>query len=189
MSDSLARARLARAASRLVLMTDDSRLPDPLAAARALPRGSLVIARSRTELEPLARALLELAHIRVLVAGDAALAVRLKAYGVHLPEARAQEAAHWRARFPHLFITAAAHSLRALARDHVDAFLLSPVFPTESHPGAQSLTPVRASLIARQTRVPVYALGGIEARNVTRLSGFAGVAAIGALKAQSGEKR
>ena len=31
----------------LVLMTDDERLPDPLAAARLLPRGSMVIVRAR----------------------------------------------------------------------------------------------------------------------------------------------
>ena len=181
MSDRLQRARLARAAGRLVLITDDARLPDPLAAARALPKGSIVIARSRTRLEALARALLK-EGCTVLVAGDGALAAKLGAHGIHLPEARAGEAAHWRARHPDMFITAAAHSPRALMRGHVDAFLLSPVFPTESHPGRAALGPVRANLIARQTRVPVYALGGVTARDAARLHGFAGIAAIGALK-------
>ena len=40
---------------------------------------------------------------------------------------------------------------------------------------------MRANLIARAARMPVYALGGIEPRNAALLSGFAGIAAIGAL--------
>jgi thiamine-phosphate pyrophosphorylase len=164
----------------LVLMTDDARLPDPLAAARALPKGSMVVARSRAELEPLVRALLK-ARCTVLVAGNPLLAARLGAHGIHLPQARAGEAARWRARFPDMLITTAAHSLRALAREHVDAFFLSPVFETASHPGRAALGALRANMIARQVRVPVYALGGIDARNAARLSGFSGIAAIGAL--------
>jgi thiamine-phosphate pyrophosphorylase len=179
-SDSLARARLARAAGCLVLMTDDVRLADPLAAARALPRGSMVVVRSRTRLEPLGRALLKMG-CTVLIAGDPLLAARLGAHGFHLPQARAGEAAYWRARFADMVITASAHSLRALSRDHVDAIFLSPVFATESHPERTPLTAVRANLMARQARVPVYALGGIDARNAARLSGFSGIAAIGAL--------
>lgn len=181
MSDSLARARLARAAGRLVLMTDDARLADPLAAAQALPRGSVVVVRSRTRLEPLARALLK-TQCTVLIAGDPLLAVRLGAHGFHLPQARAGEAAYWRARFPSMVITASAHSLRALSCRHVDAIFLSPVFATKSHPDRAALTAVRANLMARQVDVPVYALGGVDARNVRRLHGFAGIAAIGALK-------
>lgn len=185
MSDSLARATLARAAGqaggRLVLMTDDARLADPLGAARALPKGSMVVVRSRGDPTPLARALLKLRHVTVLVAGDPLLAVRLGAHGIHLPEARAHEAGHWRARFPHMLVTSAAHSLRALMLSRGDAVFLSPVFPTKSHPGRPALSAARANLMARQALKPVYALGGIDAVNVKRLSGFAGIAAIGAL--------
>lgn len=162
-------------------MTDEARLPDPLAAARALPRGSIVVVRSRTDPAPLARAMLKLRHVVVLIAGDPELASRLGADGAHLPEARAGEAAHWRARFASMIITASAHSLRALGAAHVDAVFLSPVFPSKSHPGRKALTPARANLIARQARVPVYALGGIDANNAGLLHGFAGIAAIGAL--------
>lgn len=181
MSDSLARARLARAAAKLVLMTDDARLPDPLDAARALPRGSLVIVRSKADPAPLARALLKLRRVAVIVAGDPLLAAQLGADGFHLPEARAREIAYWRARLPALFVTTSAHSLHALMHARADAVLLSPVFPTESHPGRAALGAVRANLMARHARMPVYALGGIDARNARRLFGFAGIAAIGAL--------
>jgi len=63
----------------------------------------------------------------------------------------------------------------------VDAVFLSPVFATRSHPERTSLTPVRANLAAKQMRKPLYALGGIDARNAALLHGFAGLAAIGAL--------
>ncbi len=200
MSDSLMRRRLARAAARLavharhalpplVLFTDDDRLADPLAAARALPRGSMVVVRSRdgARRAALARAMIDLARSRaliVLVAGDGALAAASGADGVHLPEARLGEAAAWRARRRFL-ITASVHSLAGLAKaKSVDAVFLSPVFPTASHPGRAALTAVRANAIARGARVPVYALGGIEAGNAGLLSGFAGIAAISALDVQ-----
>lgn len=199
MSDSLARARLARAAAQfgqpalpsLVLVTDDERLPDPLAAANALPRGSAVLVRARDAARraDLSRAMLNLAHrkgLAVLVADDPALAIKLGADGLHLPEIRMCEAAHWRARYPALMITAAAHSFSAILRARlmpVDAIFLSPVFATRSHPTRTSLTALRANTLARAIGKPVYALGGIEARNATLLSrdAFSGIAAIGAL--------
>jgi thiamine-phosphate pyrophosphorylase len=171
----------------LVLMTDDERLSDPCAAAALLPRGSMVIVRARVAarraalvltLAPIAR----LRGLILLVAGD----MLPGADGIHLSEARTSEAPHWRARFAHAVITASAHSPAALARAQtfgVDAVFLSAIFATQSHPGRAALTPLRAGLMARQMRLPVYALGGIESRNGQRLAGmaFTGLAAIGAL--------
>jgi thiamine-phosphate pyrophosphorylase len=162
----------------LVLFTDDSDR-DWLTAARRLPRGSIVVLRGAhraallDELRPL--------PLRLLVADDPHLAA--EADGLHLPEKRAGEAAHWRVRHPGWIITASAHSLRALMHSHhVDAVFLSPVFPTASHPGAAALTPVRAAFIAAHAQVPVYALGGVDARSAARLApSFSGIAAITAL--------
>ena len=169
----------------LVLMTDDDRLPDPLSAAAALPRGSMVIVRARDAVRraELAHALLALSRRRdlfVLIAADPALAASLGADGLHLPQARAREASHWRALHPSWIITAAMHAPRA-TQAAVDLLFLSPVFPTRSHPDRAALGAARANLIARASCVPVYALGGIDSRNATLLSGFAGIAAIGAL--------
>ncbi len=61
---------------------------------------------------------------------------------------------------------ATAHDLAELglaARLGADAALLSPVFPTRSHPGGATLGPVRFRLLARQSRLPVIALGGMSA--------------------------
>jgi thiamine-phosphate pyrophosphorylase len=203
-SDSLARRGLARAAARLnaqgrhagripslILMTDDRRLEDPSAAACLLPRGSAVIVRSRSgpQRAQLAAEFIALARHRsliVLVADDPQLAGQCGADGLHLPESRAREALHWRAQCPRWLITAAVHSLRAaMHAQGADAVLLSPIFPTESHPGRPSLAPARANTIARRLTLPVYALGGVDWRNAKLIAGrnYAGIAAIAGLKA------
>lgn len=163
-------------------MTDDERLADPVRAARALPKGSLVIIRARDakRRRALADALSAKTNgLILLAAADPVLADEL--HGLHLPEACAREAAHWRALRPHWVITVAAHSAHALHMAYADAALLSPVFPTRSHPGAPALTPARARLMARHAPLPVLALGGINDRNAALLSGFSGIAAIGGL--------
>ncbi len=200
MASELNRAKLARAARALngrcgrpdlpalILMTDQTRVPDPVAAARTLPRGSAVILRHT---DAKARASLALALIGVararglilLIAGDAQLAADIGAHGLHLPEARVREAAHWRAVKPSWLITAATHSERALATAGVagaDAALLAPVFPTSSHPDRESLGLLRTRLIAARAGLPVYALGGVNAETIVRLAdaNFAGIAAI-----------
>lgn len=61
---------------------------------------------------------------------------------------------------------ATAHDLGELGlamRLGADAALLSPVYPTRSHPGGAVLGPVRFRLLARQARLPVIALGGMHA--------------------------
>ncbi len=63
----------------------------------------------------------------------------------------------------------------------LDAVFLSPVFPTGSHPERSALSAMRANAVARALTVPVYALGGIDARKAALLRGFIGIAAIGAL--------
>jgi thiamine-phosphate pyrophosphorylase len=165
----------------LVLMTDD-RKADWGAAASRLPSGSVVVVRARDAKarRALAESLSGLAT--VLIADDPDLAAEL-GDGLHLPQARMREAFHWRMRHPDWIITSSAHSLGALMHaHHLDAVFLSPVFATASHRDVTPLTPVRAALIAAQASVPVYALGGITARNARLLApSFSGIAAITAL--------
>lgn len=173
----------------LLLLTDARRLPDPAGAAAHLPRGSAVILRDydMAERAQLAGRLAYVARrrgLKLLIAGDAHLAIRVGAAGIHLPEARAGEARRWRHRRQWL-ITVAAHSREALqhgAMCGADAALLSPVFPTASHPDRQPLGAEQFNLLAAEATLPVYALGGIDRHNAVRLlSGrAAGIAAIGA---------
>ena len=65
-----------------------------------------------------------------------------------------------------------AHSLHEIGmaqRLRADAVLLSPVFPTRSHPGTNVLGPVRFRLLARHAQVPVIALGGVNAHRARGL--------------------
>lgn len=166
-------------------MSDDSH--DVLAAAKALRTPSLIILRARDDERraALAKQLIALPH-RLLIAGDARLAAAYGAAGLHLPEVRAAEAPHWRARHPGWIITTAAHSLGGLLRAGTfgaDAVFLSPVFATASHPGRRALGAARAALMAAEASLPVYALGGIDARKAALLlqTRFQGLAAINAL--------
>lgn len=203
MPDTLERRILARAALRLnarsgyrnlpalIFLTDDERVPDPLLAIAALPCNSLVIVRARDghRRREIARAAARIAQRRGLwlsIAGDAALAAETAADGLHLAEADTQKAPHHLSTHRGWFITAAAHSARAVWRAQtagVHAVLLSPVFATQSHPGRPPLGLGRLGAIARASRIPVYAMGGITAENVDRLKHIplAGIAAIGAL--------
>jgi len=172
---------------RLWLFSDPARLPDPCAAAARLPPGAAVVARG---LEPaVLAALAALARrrrLRLLVAGEGRLALRHGA-GLHLPDRYG--ARHLlpflRARRRGLLLSAAAHGRAGLARGRrlsADAVILSPVFPTASHPGAPVLGPFRWAALARRAGRPVLALGGLDAAGAARLPRrAAGVAAITAL--------
>jgi len=175
----------------LILMTDEERLADPLPAVAALPPGSAVIVRHYGDpgREELARRVVAAARprgVRVLIAGDAALAATVGADGLHLPEAMAALGpGPWRGwRRPRWLVTASAHSPTALRRAALagaDAALLAPVFPTVSHPRRPPIGGLRFALWCRQSPLPVYALGGVTAATARRLraSGAAGFAGIG----------
>ncbi len=175
----------------LWFMTDRDRVADPLTAAARLPKGAGVVLRDydapgRAALAAALAALCRRAGLVLLVAGDERLAAASGADGVHLPQWRAGDAAGIRRRHPSWLVTAAAHDARAIrraARAGADAVFVSPVFSTASHPGAPHLGSVRFAALVRTARVPVYALGGVDAGAAGRLraSGMAGVAAIGGI--------
>ena len=178
----------------LAFMTDE-RVTDPAAVIRALPRyGPARIAvifrhyntpdRTRLALA-LAKATREEGHL-FLVAGDAGLAMRTRADGLHLPEWQLPAADGLRAAHPGLILSVACHSEKALVaadRAGVDCVFLSPVFATKSHPGAPHLGRTRFSQLAHGTGIPVLALGGIDQYTAVSITGSAasGIGAINAL--------
>jgi len=179
-----------RTVPRLLLVSDPLRLPDPAAAAARLPPGAGLLLRpyrGSAGAEALAR-LCRRHRLLLLVAADWRLAARLGADGLHLPEGVARHgllapALGW-VRRHHRLLTVAAHGPAALARAGrlgADAALLSPVFPTRSHPGAATLGPLRLGLWRRYPGPVRLALGGVTAATVRRLPPGAvnGIAAIG----------
>lgn len=80
---------------------------------------------------------------------------------------------------------ATAHDLHEIGRANrcgAQAVLLSPVYPTRSHPGAPTLGRIRLLLLAQRARMPVIALGGMTAQKFGGL-GVHGWAAIDGLAA------
>lgn len=132
-------------------------------AIKRLPRGSGFVFRHyhlqegarRARFDRLAR-LARARGIAVVLAGSAAQARRWGADGSY--------GAHRNATL------ATAHSLRELRRaSRAAAVLLSPVFPTRSHPGGKVLGPLRFRLLAAWAPVPVIALGGLNTRTARGL--------------------
>ena len=131
----------------------------------ALPRGSGLIYRhyhlDGAERYARFKALQRIARARghVVVLADSALTAReWGADGVYGSP---------RSLYPRrrgLLHLSTAHNLAELAlaaRLGANAALLSPVFPTRSHPGGTVLGGVRFRLLARQSKLPVIALGGM----------------------------
>jgi len=175
---------------RLLLLSDPRRLPDPRPVAAGLPRGAAVLARglSPAVLPALAR-LCRARGLVLLVSGDGRAALASGA-GLHVPDR-----APTRGLLPVLLrrrgagrgvaLACAAHGRAGLARARrlgADWVLLSPAFPTASHPGAPALGPLRWAGLARAARRPAVALGGITPASARRLPprAAAGLAAIGA---------
>lgn len=178
---------------RLWFLTDRGRVPDSAAVIARLPRGSGVIFRDyeydgRRELAAELAALARAGGHSFLVAGDPLLAEAVGADGFHAPQwqLEAGDLRGLRVSCPHWFITAACHDAETLARAAgagADAGLVSPVFATNSHPGAPVLGVAGLRRMMAGARLPVIALGGIDGGTVDGLKGLpiAGIAAIGAL--------
>lgn len=171
-----------------IYMTDSSR-SNPEKVIPKLPRHSIVILRDYNHpdrtlyISALATLARKCGHM-VFVAGAPALAARLGADGIHLPEYMLPKLAGIKKRYPHLFLSVATHnytSIIAANRGRADAALLSPLFITASHDGMRPLGLIRARLLKNNTLgLKTYALGGIKQSDIPALTsskfyGFAGI--------------
>jgi len=178
----------------LWLFTDTKRLPDPRPAAQRLPAGiSGIVFRhdehpDRVSIGRDLRRICRQRRLALVVAGDARLAAALGA-GIHLrggfrPAIGGSVSGRFGRGRRSSLITSSAHDpiqLRRAFRNGANLVFLSPAFPTASHPGEPALGAIRWTAMARRSRVPVIALGGIDGATVGRLHGCAGIAAISGL--------
>ncbi|MEJ7927020.1 thiamine phosphate synthase [Sphingobium sp. AN641] len=173
----------------LWLMTDErvdeARL---LAAVARLPRGRAGIvfrhyatpARERRALYDKVASLARRRRLILMLGGSARDAVAWRADGWH---GRDHRRGAW-----HLLYSRGVHDARELVaaqRSNAMMIFLSPLFATQSHPGAVALGRVRFAALAISATMPVMALGGVSGRHRHRLSGIgaAGWGAIDALTA------
>ena len=112
----------------------------------------------------------QLAHrygARVLVNGDAELAERVGADGVHFTGTQLHNC---QSRPAFAWCSASCHNATELQRAGelgFDFALLSPVLPTQSHPGAAHLGWGKFAEMVAGTTIPVYALGGLTAADLS----------------------
>lgn len=125
---------------------------------------------SRDALSELAQRVIAMAHeqgAKVLLNGDVALAQQLGADGVQLTS---RQLAGLTERPSLDWCAASCHSTEELRRAQAlgcDFVLLSPVLPTQSHPGAAHLGWQNFAAIAADSSIPVYALGGLSHEDMT----------------------
>lgn len=175
----------------LFLMTDSKRLKDPRPLLKKLPNGSALIIRHETRQGKInlihkIKRLCQKHNVKLLVSDDQRLALAFRLDGVHLSEnniAKTASCGQFLKQNPNYIITSACHSAKALKdaeRAKVDAVLVSPVFPTDSHPHARTLSLWGFQNLTRHTTLRTYALGGIHKKTAQRLiksnaCGFAGI--------------
>lgn len=156
---------------------------------RALPAGSAVVFRDYDHPRRIATAHRYAAICRgrgvlFLVAADDDLAAAIGADGAHWPASRLPE--RRRPAREGSILSVSAHSARELlVAKGASVIFLSPVFATESHPGAPALGPAAFKRLAAGAPAPVFALGGVDAATAPRLAGpnVCGFGAIGAFVA------
>ena len=177
------RRGLRKALPALLFFTDPERTPDPAVVARRLPRGAAIVFRAfgAADAGAQAVALKRIARVRglkLLIGQDAALAQRVGADGVHLPERLAHFAGPLKRARPGWIVTAAAHSRRAVLAADADAVVISPAFPSRSQSAGAPLGPMRLAMLARGRAA--YALGGVNNKTARRLldAGLIGLAAV-----------
>jgi len=179
--------RRSRRAPWLWIMSDVERLPDPSSLIAELPPGTGVIvrhpdAKARRDMLNLTLAKRRSHRVKVLISGDWRSA--LNADGVHVPEAQTICAGLrlWR-KAKRRILTTSAHGWAGLTRARrlkADLVFVSPVLPTRTHPDQKPLGRLSFAIMARASRVPVAALGGIRfktlrALNNSRVSAVGGV--------------
>jgi len=164
----------------------DSQSFDPLPIISTLPANIGIIIRDyeHPHRAQYAKTIRALTKNTVLVAKDVALAEKIKADGVHLPQFMVNELADVKAAHPEWVVTAAAHDMESTVqaeRSGAHIVFLSPIFLTSSHPEQQPLKTAEILEITKKY-TNVYALGGINSYNLAMLAelGFAGFSAISA---------
>jgi len=124
-------------------------------------------------------------NARLIIHSQADIAAAVGADGVHLASADISTIAgvrQWLGE-PEMTVSVSCHDAGELALAYkmgADFAMLSPIFPTNSHPGAPHLGMERFDELVSGAKLPIIALGGITLDNCAVLQGRA-LAVIGAI--------
>ncbi|MES0371637.1 MAG: thiamine phosphate synthase [Mariprofundaceae bacterium] len=122
---------------------------------------------------------------KLIIHTQADVAKAIQADGVHLSSLEMNQIPairKWLGR-EKLTLSTSCHNeieLEFAAKFGADFAFLSPVFPTQSHPGEESLGITKFRELTVDPPLPIIALGGIDIENRSQLAGF-GIAVISAI--------
>tara|TARA_Y100000590_G_scaffold169214_1_gene193842 strand:+ start:902 stop:1534 length:633 start_codon:yes stop_codon:yes gene_type:complete len=168
---------------KVIIIFDDKSFDEKKFLKLKLPKNSAFLFRSYEikKRKKIAKELLKfckMKKVKLLIGSDIKLAVDINADGIHFPEYMIKKnKINWSdiknaKSTKKLIITTAVHNEKSLKKTEnldIDAALLSPVFPSKSHPNSKSLGIKKFSKIVKNTKLPIYALGGINIKNVKSL--------------------
>jgi len=116
-------------------------------------------------------------HAKLIMHSQADIAKAVDADGVHVKAASITEIPDIRTYLgENAFISASCHNEEELVLAEklgANFVFLSPVFPTQSHPGTACLGVEKFLQLSKQVSIPVLALGGIEQNVLPSLQGAA----------------
>ncbi len=193
---------------RLYAVTDRAWLPDPTAEALAdqveqALRGGVTLLQLREKNlgeeeflreARLVRTLCRQYHVPLIVNDSVRIAKEADADGVHLGRSDTGIAQARRLLGPEKIIGASARTVeqaRLAERQGADYLGVGAVFPTGTKRDARQIDRETLREICRTAAIPVAAIGGITAENVSQLagSGISGIAVVSALFAQQDIER
>jgi len=129
---------------------------------------------------------------RLLIHSQADIAKAVAADGVHVDAKSIPEITNIKTWLGDGFlVSASCHNVQELTQAEqqgANFCFLSPVFPTQSHPGAPSLGATTFLQLAATVSIPVVALGGIAPDVITQLQGH-GVATMGGILDAENQKK
>ena len=168
---------------KVIIIFDDESFDKKKLLKLKIPKKSAFLLRSyeTKKRKKIAKQLLnfcKMKKIKLLIGSDIKLAEDINADGIHFPEYMVKKnKINWTyiknvKSNKKWIITTAAHNIQSLKKAeelNIDAALLSPVFPSKSHPNNKSLGLNKFLKIVKKTKLPIYALGGINIKNVKLL--------------------
>lgn len=131
-------------------------------------------------------------HARLMIHSQADIAKAVDADGVHVDSSSISQINQIKTWLSHnKLVSASCHNqneIEQAQQQGADFVFLSPVFPTQSHPGAPCLGPKAFLELSSQVNIPIIALGGIKTSNKHLLHG-AGLATMGGILDAKDPKR
>ena len=181
-----------KALPELFFFTDRKKFSDIFAVIKSLPNHhTAIIIReydlSRFERMKFARKIIKIAKeksLLVLIGKDLKMALELNADGVHYSDHDKNWKKYSALKIKKGFIfTCSIHFSRSLKKAQnagFNAIFYSPIFPTKTHASQKPVGVKSLAKIALKSKIPLYALGGINLGNLRqlkncRINGIAGI--------------